>query len=129
MADRAKPNTGKYTTKLHQLITDNRKSATVKEATRMAKEKDVKNRGIDIKWVQGLYCVSFELNDYEIVIEVKTEGSNVIPQRDETIGVYYNGIECTHSFVDQKTGTTIAPNGTNLARLMALVIKKDEEES
>jgi hypothetical protein len=125
MADKPK------TTKLHQLITDNRNSSTVKEATRMAKEKDMKNKnvGIDIKWVQGLYCISFDLNDYEIVIEVKTPGSAIIPSRDETIGVYYNGIECTHSFVDQKTGTTITPNGTNLARLMALVIKKDEEES
>lgn len=116
-------------TKLLDLINDNRKSKAVREATRMAKDDKIGKKGIDIKWVQGLYCVSFDLNDYEILIEVQTPGSACIPQRDETISVYYNGIDCTHSFVDKELGKVIAPNGTNLARLMALVLQKDQEDN
>lgn len=117
-----------HTTKLHQLIMDNRKNKVVEEAVRMANER--KNRtGIEVSWVAGLYNISFDIHDYEILVEVKTPGSAMIPNRDENISVFYQGVECTSSFVDQKTGRTIAPTGNNLARVMALVIQKDMEEN
>lgn len=81
---------------------------------------------IDVKWTKGKYYITIPLVEYEIVIEAPSIKET---KETPTVSVFFNGIEVTSFYVDATVGRRIFASGINLARLMALVLKKEKEEA
>lgn len=106
---------------ISELIRQNREK-------REAKTQVMGQNKIEVKFISGLYAISIPFQEYEILVEVPPPNTDIPTDREDSISIFYNGIDVTHSFVDTKTGKRIHPSGSNLARVMALIMKKDQEE-